>query len=93
MKGEAAAGTSGARPRVLLVEDDLVDQLAFKRAVRDLGSPSHGRCPAPWGRAAVGSDRLGLRPWPAAGRRPARGRGACDLGLTRLSALGDNRPS
>jgi len=29
----------GARPRVLLVEDDVVDQLAFKRAVRELGSP------------------------------------------------------
>ncbi len=27
------------KPRVLLVEDDLVDQLAFKRAVRELGSP------------------------------------------------------
>jgi PAS domain S-box-containing protein len=30
---------AGPRPRVLLVEDDLVDQLAFKRAVRELGSP------------------------------------------------------
>jgi PAS domain S-box-containing protein len=28
-----------AKPRVLLVEDDVVDQLAFKRAVRELGSP------------------------------------------------------
>jgi PAS domain S-box-containing protein len=27
------------KPRVLLVEDDVVDQLAFKRAVRELGSP------------------------------------------------------
>jgi PAS domain S-box-containing protein len=30
---------AGARPRVLLVEDDVVDQLAFRRAVRELGSP------------------------------------------------------
>jgi PAS domain S-box-containing protein len=27
------------KPRVLLVEDDVVDQLAFKRAVRELGPP------------------------------------------------------
>jgi PAS domain S-box-containing protein len=27
------------KPRVLLVEDDVVDQLAFKRAVRELGAP------------------------------------------------------
>ena len=30
---------AGTRPRVLLVEDDVVDQLAFKRAVREQGSP------------------------------------------------------
>jgi PAS domain S-box-containing protein len=30
---------TGPLPRVLLVEDDRVDQLAFKRAVRELGSP------------------------------------------------------
>jgi PAS domain S-box-containing protein len=29
----------GPRPRVLLVEDDVVDQLAFKRAIRELRSP------------------------------------------------------
>jgi len=34
-----AVTKAGARPRVLLVEDDVVDQLAFKRAVRELGSP------------------------------------------------------
>jgi PAS domain S-box-containing protein len=44
MKGEVEAKQdkatkAGARPRVLLVEDDVVDQLAFKRAVRELGSP------------------------------------------------------
>ena len=44
MKGEGEARQDGvnkvgARPRVLLVEDDVVDQLAFKRAVRELGSP------------------------------------------------------
>ena len=35
--GESMARPS--KPRVLLVEDDIVDQLAFKRAVRELGSP------------------------------------------------------
>jgi PAS domain S-box-containing protein len=44
MKGEREAEQEqktrgGPRPRVLLVEDDVVDQLAFKRAVRELGSP------------------------------------------------------
>jgi PAS domain S-box-containing protein len=44
MKGEGKAKQNektkgGPRPRVLLVEDDVVDQLAFKRAVRELGSP------------------------------------------------------
>jgi len=44
MKGAGAAGRDEVteatpRYRVLLVEDDVIDQLAFKRAVRDLGSP------------------------------------------------------
>jgi PAS domain S-box-containing protein len=44
MKGEgetrqAEVARTSMRPRVLLVEDDVVDQLAFKRAVRELGSP------------------------------------------------------
>jgi len=39
MKGNEAEVKAGARPRVLLVEDDVVDQLAFKRAVRELASP------------------------------------------------------
>jgi PAS domain S-box-containing protein len=37
-KPDATAGRR-TRPRVLLVEDDVVDQLAFKRAIRELGSP------------------------------------------------------
>jgi PAS domain S-box-containing protein len=40
MSGETRQGeekTDGARYRVLLVEDDIVDQRAFKRAVRELG--------------------------------------------------------
>ena len=36
---QGQAGKAVPRPRVLLVEDDVVDQLAFKRAVRELGSP------------------------------------------------------
>ncbi len=44
MKGEGKARQdevtkAGVRYRVLLVEDDVIDQLAFKRAVRELGSP------------------------------------------------------
>jgi PAS domain S-box-containing protein len=44
MKGEGearqdAVTKTGVRYRVLLVEDDVIDQLAFKRAVRDWGSP------------------------------------------------------
>jgi len=39
MKGDEAKGKACTRCRVLLVEDDIIDQLAFKRAVRELGSP------------------------------------------------------
>ena len=44
MKGEGEARQdevtkASVRYRVLLVEDDVIDQLAFKRAVRELGSP------------------------------------------------------
>jgi len=44
MKGEGEARQdeatkASARYRVLLVEDDVIDQLAFKRAVRELGLP------------------------------------------------------
>lgn len=39
MKGDETTANACARYRVLLVEDDVIDQLAFKREVRELGLP------------------------------------------------------